>query len=231
MRVSVDNAELLRTAGFALRDAHTHTAQMRQLFDRGDSSVSPQHTDDELKRIYANLNALTRHFPEFKNEVEGLKTVIGEIHRSETGAAGASTNKNQTSGVVGTPQGASGTDDRFTRVEEQFDRLTASFESRQHIQDGVTNDQIDSIVELGIGYALVSLLLILGGLVLTYRKINAPLNRLAKAMRDIVAGQQDLTRRLNVHSKDEFSGVAEDFNQLIQHIQGILVQATDILIA
>jgi Methyl-accepting chemotaxis protein len=38
-------------------------------------------------------------------------------------------------------------------------------------------------------------------------------------MRDIAQGEGDLTRRLNVHSKDEFGELAHDFNLFVERIQ------------
>lgn len=59
-------------------------------------------------------------------------------------------------------------------------------------------------------------LLLLGMLI---RVLMQPLRLMGKAMRDIAQGEGDLTRRLNVHSKDEFGELAHDFNLFVERIQ------------
>jgi methyl-accepting chemotaxis protein len=59
-------------------------------------------------------------------------------------------------------------------------------------------------------------LLLLGVLI---RVLMQPLRLMGKAMRDIAQGEGDLTRRLSVHSKDEFGELAHDFNLFVERIQ------------
>jgi methyl-accepting chemotaxis protein len=59
-------------------------------------------------------------------------------------------------------------------------------------------------------------LLLLGMLI---RVLMQPLRLMGKAMRDIAQGEGDLTRRLSVHSKDEFGELAHDFNLFVERIQ------------
>ncbi len=68
------------------------------------------------------------------------------------------------------------------------------------------------------------------------RRMLAPLQQTAKALLDIAEGEGDLTRRLDVHSRDEVGDVARGFNgfvekihQLVQEVQsavGSLSQST-----
>ncbi|QEI06710.1 methyl-accepting chemotaxis protein [Pigmentiphaga aceris] len=51
--------------------------------------------------------------------------------------------------------------------------------------------------------------------------INAlmrPLTTMGRAMRDIAQGEGDLTRRLTVHSKDEFGELGESFNRFVERV-------------
>lgn len=69
---------------------------------------------------------------------------------------------------------------------------------------------------LAMVIAVVITLLLLGVLI---RVLMQPLRLMGKAMRDIAQGEGDLTRRLSVHSKDEFGELAGDFNLFVERIQ------------
>ncbi len=64
--------------------------------------------------------------------------------------------------------------------------------------------------------AVLITLLLLGMLI---RVLMQPLRLMGKAMRDIAQGEGDLTRRLAVHSQDEFGELASDFNLFVERIQ------------
>jgi len=64
--------------------------------------------------------------------------------------------------------------------------------------------------------AVLITLLLLGMLI---RVLMQPLRLMGKAMRDIAQGEGDLTRRLAVHSQDEFGELACDFNLFVERIQ------------
>lgn len=62
-------------------------------------------------------------------------------------------------------------------------------------------------------------LLLLGMLI---RMLMQPLRIMGKAMQDIALGEGDLTRRLIVHSRDEFGELAEDFNRFVERIHNTI---------
>ena len=45
-----------------------------------------------------------------------------------------------------------------------------------------------------------------------------PLRIMGKAMQDIAQGEGDLTKRLEIHSQDEFGQMAGSFNQFVERI-------------
>lgn len=62
-------------------------------------------------------------------------------------------------------------------------------------------------------------LLLLGMLI---RVLMQPLRAMGKAMQDIALGEGDLTRRLIVHSRDEFGELADDFNCFVERIHNTI---------
>ncbi|MCQ9422185.1 methyl-accepting chemotaxis protein [Pseudomonas sp. LJDD11] len=62
---------------------------------------------------------------------------------------------------------------------------------------------------------VLAVILILGLLI---RVLMQPLHQMGSAMRDIAAGEGDLTKRLNITSQDEFGELARSFNQFVERI-------------
>ncbi|MBD9417031.1 methyl-accepting chemotaxis protein [Pseudomonas sp. PDM16] len=65
--------------------------------------------------------------------------------------------------------------------------------------------------------AVVIIMLLLGMLI---RVLMQPLHVMSRAMSDIAQGEGDLTKRLAVHSKDEFGELASSFNRFVERIHG-----------
>ncbi|WP_068830606.1 methyl-accepting chemotaxis protein [Pseudomonas sp. BMS12] len=63
--------------------------------------------------------------------------------------------------------------------------------------------------------AVVIIMILLGMLI---RVLMQPLLVMGKAMSDIAQGEGDLTKRLNVQSRDEFGELASSFNQFVERI-------------
>ncbi|QLF91996.1 methyl-accepting chemotaxis protein [Pseudomonas sp. ABC1] len=80
--------------------------------------------------------------------------------------------------------------------------------------------QLQSFRISAIVATLISVALIIGLLSLLMRALMRPLHTMGRAMRDIAQGEGDLTRRLSVHSRDEFGEMALSFNQFVERIHG-----------
>ncbi|MBP7933729.1 MAG: Cache 3/Cache 2 fusion domain-containing protein [Phycisphaerae bacterium] len=61
----------------------------------------------------------------------------------------------------------------------------------------------------------------------TARRIANPMRRLALALQDIAQGEGDLTRRLEVKTKDEIGDVAHWFNVFLDKLQGIIKKISE----
>ncbi len=65
---------------------------------------------------------------------------------------------------------------------------------------------------------LIAVVVIIGLLGMLIRILMRPLHSLSRAMHNIAEGEGDLTRRLTVHSQDEFGELASAFNRFVERI-------------
>ena len=65
---------------------------------------------------------------------------------------------------------------------------------------------------------LIAVAVIIGLLGMLIRILMRPLHSLSRAMHNIAEGEGDLTRRLTVHSQDEFGELASAFNRFVERI-------------
>ncbi|NRA20252.1 MAG: methyl-accepting chemotaxis protein [Oceanospirillaceae bacterium] len=71
--------------------------------------------------------------------------------------------------------------------------------------------------------ALLSVLISATALFLVMRSLFLPLEEIQQSLVDINSGDGDLTKRLSATSKDEFGILSNEFNEFIQHLQGIII--------
>jgi methyl-accepting chemotaxis protein len=67
---------------------------------------------------------------------------------------------------------------------------------------------------------LIAVVLIILLLSMLIRLLMQPLHVMSKAMQDIAQGEGDLTKRLEIHSTDEFGELAKAFNRFVERIHG-----------
>lgn len=75
---------------------------------------------------------------------------------------------------------------------------------------------------------LISALVCSGALYVTVSKQLKPLQNLRQSLLEINRGEGDLTKRLDIVSKDEFGQVSGDFNQFIDYLQSLIKQVKEI---
>ncbi|MFR9721721.1 HAMP domain-containing protein, partial [Aeromonas diversa] len=64
----------------------------------------------------------------------------------------------------------------------------------------------------------------------TFKYLFADLGRVAHALHDIAHGEGDLTVHINTHSKDEVGQLAQNFNQFVARLHGIVSRLRDVTV-
>ncbi|MCX9133572.1 methyl-accepting chemotaxis protein [Aeromonas veronii] len=80
------------------------------------------------------------------------------------------------------------------------------------------------------GLTLVLMLVFSALLTATFKYLFADLGRVAHALHDIAHGEGDLTVHINTHSKDEVGQLAQNFNQFVARLHGIVSRLRDVTI-
>ena len=99
-------------------------------------------------------------------------------------------------------------------VNEHVEDLTTSFETLQQYSKATTRILFYSIIVVLV-LSLISILLIAN-------PISSALIGVVTMLKDIAQGEGDLTKRLNVKSKDEVGELSQWFNEFVQKLQTII---------
>ncbi|WP_108127296.1 methyl-accepting chemotaxis protein [Saccharospirillum mangrovi] len=98
-------------------------------------------------------------------------------------------------------------------MEAQLD--VARDEVKGHLNQATSISMLAAVLAV-IGIAVIALIVARG--------ISNPLHRVVKAMDDIANGDGDLTRRLDIHSRDEIGALSRSFNAFADQVAALVKQ-------
>ncbi len=120
------------------------------------------------------------------------------------------------------------THDNYIEKSNEFLRILEQFEENG---DAAVEGQIGSIQQtqnttMTVMIIVGTLGIILGVVlaVILIRSILVPLTNILQRVRDIARGEGDLTKRVDLNSKDELGKLAEEFNVFIDHIHSLVIK-------
>jgi len=107
----------------------------------------------------------------------------------------------------------------FEDAEDVFEagRVTLSF-SDASLQQAMTTAIKRNLLQVAI--LSITLLLAMGYLI--SRLVLTPLDNISRRVKDIALGEGDLTKRVNIESRDELGDLAEGINQFIDNVHRII---------
>lgn len=85
---------------------------------------------------------------------------------------------------------------------------------------------LDSI-RAAIAIFIVIIVLATIALVARVRALLKPLDLVDEIVRDMADGEGDLTRRIEIHSKDEVGALASHFNAFVEHLTVVLASVAE----
>jgi methyl-accepting chemotaxis protein len=108
----------------------------------------------------------------------------------------------------------------LSSIAEQFNEaLNKINQDVDHL--GIKTKTKMQAVLIGIGFIFGLLILSVIG-ALTQLSVLKPINQVVNGLKDIATGDGDLTKRLNIKSKDEIGSLASWFNQFVENLQSII---------
>ena len=120
-----------------------------------------------------------------------------------------------------------------SKLDPQLKNVFAAFESMKEYQKKLLEQRqreffvsASSVVTLLICACVVSLLIAISCAWTITSSILLPIKAMVSMLKDIANGNGDLTKRLDVNSKDEFGELSKWFNEFIEKIQGIIIQVS-----
>lgn len=114
-----------------------------------------------------------------------------------------------------------------------FGKLQKEFQGLMNVTTGLAREKMKAAEEenvliegIMVGSILAGIIisLVLGLIVL--RSVTGPLNEMVARVRDIAQGEGDLTKRLEISSRDELADLAGELNTFIEKIHDIVVDIT-----
>jgi len=108
--------------------------------------------------------------------------------------------------------------------------VITGLEKMQERYGVLLNDKIDEIYQIGSKFKNIIIVLIIvalvAGILLMFiiaSMIAKPVIMVAETLKDIAQGEGDLTRTVNIHSKDEVGDLANYFNQTLEKIKRLVI--------
>lgn len=86
---------------------------------------------------------------------------------------------------------------------------------------------ISDLRKVALPVAIVSVFVIIGVAALISRQISIPINQTTINLKDLAQGEGDMTRRLDISSKDEIGEMGQWVNTFIENLQGIISRIID----
>jgi len=125
----------------------------------------------------------------------------------------------------------------FHMVHEQYGQVSQALLGvlKVFVQSGeaVVEDEVSAIGEIQDNTETMMVVAIIAGSIiaivfamLLLRSILRPLEEITGRLSDIARGDGDLTKRINMHSQDEFGVLAEEFDYFVGNIHDLVTQVT-----
>jgi len=94
--------------------------------------------------------------------------------------------------------------------------------------DNMLNEERAALIQLSLVLIITTVIIIAIIVMLFTALVNKPLKEMGAMIHDIAKGEGDLTRRLEVKSKDEIGDVAQGFNSFVDKLHNLIMRIADV---
>ncbi len=167
-----------------------------------------KHLDEHSKAILADIEAPHKHLHESAVEIKGI------YHNDWTQAE-----EQQALEVFKTK-----TMSNLSQVQSLLKQLKEQKFEVAEAKVGDAQSQASNSIAMNLIITAISIIIGLILAVFITRSITRPTNKVVNMLKDIAQGEGDLTKRLDINSKDEIGDLANWFNTFINKLHDIIYQ-------
>lgn len=158
------------------------------------------------------LSSSLSSFDTLFDDTSGFKPLVSEINRNKNGMANVTWRGVDYVAIY-----------RHARIDTpQMDWSVGIL-----VPASIINAPINNAITTAIIVAFVIISLIAAITYFASAKITQPLTRMRNAMSEIASGDGDLTKRLDIHSKDELGALANEFNRFTDKLRVLLTDTAE----
>jgi len=114
-----------------------------------------------------------------------------------------------------------------SKADELLSTIIHNEEDAEHQAAADLTDKSDNMITVTLTAAAIGIGLGLFIAIFLSRQITKSLNRLIDRVKDIAQGEGDLTKRIDVNSKDEIGELGKWFNAFVTKIHDVVAEVTD----
>ncbi|RDY26483.1 methyl-accepting chemotaxis protein, partial [Lachnotalea glycerini] len=172
----------------------------------------------EIENINKNINdtTVTQNFSEFITTYNNYKTNADEIIESYS-KSGSQSMSNETYQNMITQ--INSIDESLTAIRNQYSVLADTAQKQQDSRFTIGYTTITTVAVLGVIIAIIIIIITLKTIVYPAKKAKSEIEALVS---EINNNQGDLTKRIQIKSKDEIAQIVKGVNNLLECLQGIL---------
>lgn len=172
----------------------------------------------EIENINQNINdtTVTQNFSEFITTYNNYKTNADEIIESYS-KSGSQSMSNETYQNMITQ--INSIDESLTAIRNQYSVLADTAQKQQDSRFTIGYTTITTVAVLGVIIAIIIIIITLKTIVYPAKKAKSEIEALVS---EINNNQGDLTKRIQIKSKDEIAQIVKGVNNLLECLQGIL---------
>lgn len=158
------------------------------------------------------LSSSLSTFDSLFNETSGFKQLVSDINRNKSGMVNVTWRGVDYVAIY-----------RHARIDTpQMDWSVGIL-----VPASIINAPINNAITTAIIVAIVIIALIAAITYFASAKITQPLTRMRRAMSEIASGDGDLTKRLDIDSKDELGALANEFNRFTDKLRELLTDTAE----
>ena len=178
---------------------------------------------DNLTAARVNLNILETARPELRGEAEDFKKRIGELYQVGARMADAYVKGDREAGNVVMQDPNEGFGMRSAKLSDDMNVLLEKLNDELYAATASLNRAEIKARLTVLGVSIVILIFISIAILLLFKKVVPPLDKLLDSLRDMNSGHGDLTRRLSQDGKDEVAAIVKEFNLFVGKFQSIII--------